>query len=115
MARGKPSFAKNTQVGGFAYGADQGMDWICGAGKAGQSMTSFSIVSGGAPDSVVFADLGLPDMADINYQVLCDGETAARVTVDETSKATTGFDILGGGATEVIHVIVAGTIKNQAA
>ena len=108
------SFPKNTREGGFAYGADQGMDHICGSGRAGQSVTTFSVVSGGTPDTVVFADIGLPDMANTDYQVLVNGETAGAVSVDESSKATTGFDILGGGGAEVLHVMVGGTVKNQA-
>ncbi len=108
------SFPKNTREGGFPYGADQGMDHICGAGAAGQSVVTFSVVSGGTPDTVVFADIGLPDMHDASYQVLVNGETTGAVSVDEDTKATTGFDILGGGSSEVLNVMVGGRVKDQA-
>jgi len=90
-----------------------GIDWVMASGKKSQGMNAFSITSGGSPDSVVFADLALPDMADADYQVLCDGETVARVTVDESSKTAFGFDILGGAGAEVIHVVVVGRIEGQ--
>ena len=108
------SFPKDTREGGFPYGADQGMDHMCGAGRAGQSVMSFSVVSGGTPDAVVFADIGLPNMANDTYQVLVNGETVARVNVDESTKEVTGFSILGGGGGEVLNVMVGGTVKNQA-
>lgn len=113
MAQGRPSFPKNTQVGGFAYGADQGMDWITGASKAGLSIQSFRVVSAGAPDTVNFKNLGLSDMSDTSYNVIVQGETAAAVSVDQSTMATTGFDILGGAAAEILHVLVIGRLKNQ--
>ena len=90
-----------------------GMDWIMAAGNRSQGINSFSFVSGGSPDSVLFADYDLPDMADTDYQVIVQGETAARVTVDETTKAATGFDVLGAAATEVVHVVVIGRFEGM--
>lgn len=115
MAKGRPSFAKNTQAGGLPYGADQGMDYICGAGAPGQSVQSFLVVSGGTPDAVVFADLGLPNMANDTYVVIVNGETSGATSVDESSKAVTGFSILGGGGAEVLNVLVIGQLANQVA
>ena len=94
---------------------DMGMSHLAAAGKGGVALQSALVVSGGAPDTVVLADLGLSDMADDQYAVLVDGETAARVTVDESTKTPQGFDILGGGATEVLNVVVVGRLKGQAA
>lgn len=109
------SFPKNTKEGGFAYGADQGMDHIVAAGAAGVGIQSFLVVSGGGPDAVTFAALGLPDMHDTAYVVLVGGETAGAVSVDESTKATTGFSILGGVSSEVLNVLVVGRIKDQSA
>jgi len=94
-----------------------GIDWVMASGRQQQGMLAFSVTSGGTPDSVVFAELDppLPDMADTDYRVLVNGETTGAVSVDETSKATTGFDILGGGAAEVMHVIVVGRLEGMPA
>jgi hypothetical protein len=80
------------------------------AGQGGQGLQSFKITSVGTPDHVLFSALGLPDMADTNYRVITDGETVLVTHVDESTIATTGFDILHGGAAEIIHVFVHGRI-----
>ena len=94
---------------------DQGIPFISGAGKAGISIQSFRVTSGGSPDVVTFAAQGLPDMASASYQVICQGETAARVKVDESTMTAQGFSILGAAAAEIIHVIVIGQLKDQEA
>jgi hypothetical protein len=96
-----------------------GINWMMAAGAPQQGTMAFNITSGGTPDSVVFANIyvegeQLPDMADTSYVVVVDGETAAdKVSVDETTKATTGFDILNGGATEILNVVVIGRIAGM--
>jgi len=65
----------------------------------------------GATDALTFAALGLEDMEDTNYRVVVGGETAA--TVDESSIATTGFSLVGGGAAEVAHIWVHGKIASR--
>jgi hypothetical protein len=48
-------------------------------------------------------------MATADYQVLVNGELAgAKVNVDESSKAITGFSVLGLGSNEVGNVLVYG-------
>lgn len=63
----------------------------------------------GDPHSIVFADLSWPDMADADYVVQLGGETASVITVDQSTLATTGFDILNGLNSEVAHVTVIGS------
>lgn len=95
-----------------------GIDWVMASGRAQQGINAFLVTSGGTPDAVVFAELNppLPDMADANYVVLVNGETAAdKVSVDESSKATTGFTILNGGAAEVLNVVVIGRLAGMPA
>lgn len=95
---------------------DQGIAHVCAAGKAGLGIQSFRITSGGSPDVVTFASIaGAVDMASASYQVICQGETAARVKVDESTITAQGFSILGGAAAEIIHVIVIGQLKGQQA
>jgi hypothetical protein len=97
-----------------------GYKWVMGAGAPQQATLAFEVTSAGTPDSVVFANVyvegeQLPDMADTSYVVVVCGETAARCYVDESSKATTGFDIIGGGAAEVLQVIVIGRTADMPA
>ena len=83
------------------------------AGVGGQSLTSFKLTSGGTPDHVIFKDLGLPDMADANYRVMCGGECVADPHVDESTITAQGFDILHGAASEIIHVWVHGKVAGS--
>jgi|WetSurMetagenome_2_1015567.scaffolds.fasta_scaffold10312_5 hypothetical protein len=65
-------------------------------------------LSGSAPHHIKFVTEGFPVMADASYRVFVQGETVARVTVDESTIATTGFDLLLGADTEVVHILVHG-------
>ena len=96
--------------------ADQGMDYLAAAVKAGVTIQTKKITQPGAAPLVV--DLvaeGLTAMADTDYVVLVQGETVARVTVDESSVTTAGFDVLGGAITEVVHLVVIGRVAGQVA
>jgi hypothetical protein len=81
---------------------------IAHASVGGISVIPFKVTSAGTPDHIYFKDLGLPDMANAEYTVFADGETASQVHVDESTITTQGFDILHGVAAEVIHVLVIG-------
>jgi hypothetical protein len=95
---------------------DQGMDYLAGATAPGVSIQVKQITqSGAAPCVVSFAAEGMSDMADTSYVVIVGGETAAAATVDQSTIATTGFNIIGGADTEVLHVVVIGRVKGQAA
>lgn len=63
-------------------------------------------LSGVAPHSITIAELGLAPMENADYLVFPHGETAARVTVDESSITKEGFDLLGGADTEVVHIMI---------
>lgn len=97
------------------YAANQGIDFILACSQGARGTHVIRLVSGGTPDSVAFADLGLIGMADTSYLVLVDGETVGRVTVDESSKTVDGFDILGGAAAEVLQVLVIGRFADMPA
>lgn len=92
-----------------------GIDWIMAAGAKSQGCFAFNVTSGGTPDTVLFSALNppLPNMASNDYQVLVNGETTNRTNVDHTTKAATGFDILGGTAAEHMNVIVIGRIAGM--
>jgi hypothetical protein len=96
------------------WAKDQGIDFLAGAGDHGISIQSKQITqSGASPFSVVFADQDMLDMADATYTVLVGGETVGAPKVDQSTIATTGFDIAGGADTEVLHVLVVGRVKDQ--
>ncbi len=69
-------------------------------------------LTGGTTHSFTFAAAGLKDMKDADYQVILAGETAGLITVDESTIAATGFDILGGdaGGAEIAHILVHGNL-----
>lgn len=78
----------------------------------GQALFSFKqTLSGVAPHTVAFAAHGLKDMADADYRVVPHGETAGRVTVDESTITEQGFSLLGGADTEVVHIMVHGKVE----
>lgn len=93
--------------------AQQGMEHVVGSPVIGVGMQAFKVTLGGTPHSVSFAALGLKNMADTSYVVQVEGESVARLLVDESTIATSGFDILGGAAAEVAHVVVIGRIKGM--
>lgn len=91
-----------------------GIDWLLASGKKQQGINAFTVtLSGAAPHSVTFAAAGLPNMASTDYTVVVHGETASRVTVDESTKTVSGFDILSGLATEVVHIHCIGRLAGM--
>lgn len=75
--------------------------------QAGQRFFSFKKVATASPLAIVFADEGLPNMADAAYRVFVHDEGLG-VSVDESTIAATGFSILGGTGAEVAHILVHG-------
>lgn len=109
------SFAKKASDH-IPYAKDQGMDYLVAASVAGQGIQAKAVAqAGGAPFTFTFEDQDLKKMANADYVVLVNGETAGRVNVDENTKSAEGFDILGGADTEVLNVIVVGVIEGTSA
>jgi len=94
---------------------DQGYDYVVAAGKAGLGIAAWSYTSDGTPDALTFAGAGYPKMADANYQVFIGGEVTTLSKVDESTKTTAGFTVLGAANTEVIHVLVVGRFATMPA
>ncbi len=103
----------------FQWAKRKAIRYIIGSNVPGIGIQAFSVLSTGTPDTVVLASTyvnghALINMANTNYQVLVDGETANdKISVDESSKTTLGFDILQGTAAEVLHVVVIGTLAGM--
>lgn len=97
------------------YCKDQGIDYLAAAGKAGLGIAAWSYTSDGTPDAQLFSTYGYPDMADTNYQVFVGGEMTALSKVDESTKTTKGFDIIGTTNAEVMHVLVVGRFATMPA
>lgn len=97
------------------FAADQGLPHLAGAAKAGVSVQAKQIVQVGAsPFTINLEAQGLAPMADAGYVVIVQGETAARVTVDQSTMSAAGFDVIGGAAAEVLHLLIVGRLKGQA-
>ncbi len=95
---------------------DNGYGGVMGAQDEGFTLQSKQITQPGAAPLVVdLAAEGFKVMADTAYTVVVDGETAARVTVDQSTITETGFNVLGGAITEIIHVQICGRIAGQKA
>lgn len=94
---------------------DQGIDYIAAANAAGVGMQSKQITQSGVAPLVVDLEAeGLSPMEDTNYVVIAQGETVARVTVDQSTITKTGFNVLGGADTEVVHLLIIGRLAGQA-
>lgn len=90
------------------------IDWVMASGHVSRGISGFSVTGGGTgTDAVVLSAYGVPDMADTAYQVLVNGETTAATKVDESTKTTTGFNVLGLALNEVGHVIVHGRFSGM--
>ena len=61
-----------------------------------------------SPFKVVFADLGLPNMADANYRIMLGGETEA--TVLEHATSFDKFTLYGGTITDIHHIVILGQL-----
>lgn len=93
---------------------EQGVAELVAAHKGGVALQSKQITQAGAsPFTVTLADEGLSDMAGTDYVVIVGGETVGAVTVDQSTLATTGFDLLGGADTEVLHVLIVGRLAGM--
>jgi len=95
---------------------DQGIEHLAGAAEAGITVQAKQVTqSGAAPFSVDLEAVGMKKMANTSYVVIVQGETASRATVDQSTIAVGGFDVLGGADTEVLHLVVIGTVDGQLA
>lgn len=92
----------------------EGIHYVVAAASGGVGIQYATVVqAGAAPFSVVFADIGLSDMADDDYVAFAQGPNGDE-RVDQSTRATTGFDVLGGADTETLMIAVIGRLKNQA-
>lgn len=81
--------------------------------QVGKELQSTKIVLGGTPHVVDLAAEGLEPMENVDYVVQLQGETVARLTIDESTITTAGFSILGGANAEVAHVSIHGVIASR--
>ena len=95
------------------YCDKQGIQRICASGRPDHGVFGFLITCGGTgTDAVDFSDLGFTDMADAEYAVMV-GSEAGTVVIDESTKTTTGFNLITGAAAEVANIIVAGKFASM--
>lgn len=89
--------------------ADQKLDYTVGTPDRNKSMVTGSATLAAGSAAVLFADLGLPDMEDDQYQVLLASDGAV---ASWASKAATGFTISGTG-TDAVDWMVVGRVAGQ--
>ena len=112
------SFPKGASQGGFAYGADQGMNYVCGAGTPGVSVQFLLKTASGASELITFADEGLQDMADESYCVFIQGETGGgKLTayVTEANKKVDSITVESTAASQVLNIMIVGRVQGQSA
>lgn len=96
------------------YCKDQGIPYLAGAAEAGVSVQAAQITQAGAsPFAIDLEAQGLARMANTSYVVIVQGETASRVTVDQSTITAAGFSVAGGADTEVLHVLIVGRLDEQ--
>lgn len=90
----------------------KGIKFAVGSPVIGKAIQSKQITqSGSSPYSVVFADHGLEDMADTDYTAHVTGEGAGKL--DQSTMATTGFDVIGGSNADVLHITLVGRVAGM--
>lgn len=77
-----------------------------------EEFQSFTVVATASPLAITFGALGLKDMADNAYRVVVGSEGNA-LSCDESTKAESGFSILGGTGAQVANVLVHGKIAGR--
>jgi len=82
--------------------------------QAGEKFMSFKHTFVGAADAVTFEQYGLPNMKDVDYRIMLQGEFTESqgdaISIDESSIATTGFSFVGGTAAEIAHIWIHGNV-----
>lgn len=92
---------------------DQGIPNLCGAFAKGVSIQSISHTMAAAPDTFVFDDEGLSDMADTDYIVLPWNQTDVNDQSVISAKTTKQFVITGADAADVVDLLIIGRLKGQ--
>jgi len=86
------------------------------AAMVDEELQSAKVTLSGASEAVTFAGMGLADMADDQYRVMCYGEHAALgpvTCVDESTITETGFTIINGAAAEIAHCFIHGKVAGR--
>jgi len=81
------------------------------AGMVDEELQSATLTLAGDPETVSIEGLGLAAMADNQYRVAVHSEGAAKI--DESTKTQAGFDLIGGSASDVVHIWIHGKIASR--
>lgn len=111
MASGLPKRADDH----IPYCEGQGIPYLTGSNKAGQSLQVASYVAGAGTDAIVFVDEGLTDMANATFEAIAINQTSAARPVVTSARATTGFSIAGQNASDVMTLFIIGQLAGQTA
>jgi len=91
-----------------------GIEYMAAAGKPQHGVQGFLVTCGGTgTDAVNLATLGYKKMWDASYAVIVTSEAGTAV-LDESTKTTSGFNLISGALNEVANVVVIGRFADQA-
>lgn len=97
----------------IVYCKDQGLPNLCGAFARGVSIQFCHYTMAAAPDTFVFADNGLSDMADDEYVVFPWNQTDVADQGVVSAKTTKQFVVTGPDAADVVDLLIVGRLKGQ--
>ncbi len=95
------------------YCEDQGIPYVAGAAAAGVGLQFASFTTDAAPDTFVFADNGLMNMANATYEVVPWNQTDVADQGVISSKTATQFVITGPDSGDTLTLIIVGKLAGQ--
>jgi hypothetical protein len=93
--------------------SDQGIPNVVATPGPGVGLQFFRHTMDAAPDTFVFADHGLSDMADDEYEVVPWNQTDVADQGVISAKTTKQFVITGPDAADEVTLIIVGRLANQ--
>lgn len=94
---------------------DQGIPNVVATPGPGVGLQFARFTMGSAPDDFVFADNGLGDMEDDQYEVIPWNQSDVADQGVISAKTTKQFTITGPDAADEVTLIIVGRLKNQVA
>ncbi len=94
------------------WAKDQGHDYLVGSNAQNAMQAGLVTQVGLAPFTVDLEAEGFKRMKDANYTVIVQIE-GATATVDESTKTSGSFDVLGGADTNVLNLLIIGRTADQ--
>ena len=92
---------------------DQGIKNVIASPIPGVGIQFASFTTDAAPDTFVFGDNGLEDMADADYEVVPINQSDAADQGVASAKTTKQFVVTGPDSGDVLTLVIIGKLKGQ--